>query len=116
MNFVVRCTFRLGGAQERFAIRIPHIEYMIAALPFTRLGGARLIGETGSSAAGMMVVVDVPDRAAAERFIENEPYQMAGLFETVEIERLKVMTEEVLRAELDRERTAAHSGETSSWA
>ena len=107
MDFVVRCTFKPGASQERFAIRVPHIEYMIAALPFTRLGGARLLDEDGSSTVGMMVVVDLPDRAAVERFIENEPYRLAGLFGTVEIEPLKVMTEDVLQVELARERTRA---------
>ena len=114
MSFSIRCTFKPGGARERFAIRVPHIEYMTEALPFTVLGGARLDDEAESDALGMMVVVDLPDRAAVQSFIENEPYRMAGLFETVEIERFKVMTASVLRAELRRERAKMQARGTDS--
>ncbi len=107
MHFAVRCTFRPGGAEERFRVRIAHIEYMTAALPITLIGGARLIDGAASATSGMLVIVDVPDREAAERFITHEPYNEAGLFAVVELEQLKVMTADVLRSELAMEKRKA---------
>ena len=104
MKFIIRATFRPGGAEERFAIRVPHIEYMMAALPFTVVGGPRLTDEEGSSALGLMVVVELPNNAAAQRFIDGEPYRQAGLFQSIEIEPFKHMTSDLLEAELMTER------------
>ena len=34
---------------------------------------------------GSLVVLDVPDRAAAEAWAANDPYARAGLFERVQV-------------------------------
>ena len=108
MSFLIQCRYRPGAAEERFSIRAKHLEYMISALPNTVAGGA-LLDQRGP-AIGMFVVLEVEDRAIAERFISGEPYNAAGLFETVEILRLKLMTPEpepnFLAAELTRQRRA----------
>lgn len=105
MHFIITGTFASPRAEDLVPVRAAHLEYMMTALPFTRVGGARLSDEQGSSLLGLMVVVDLPDRAAAEHFIANEPYRKAGLITTVEIEPLRIMMEEhILRSELDRER------------
>ncbi|WJR75517.1 YciI family protein [Bradyrhizobium sp. NP1] len=108
MSFLIQCRYRTGAAEERFSIRAKHLEHMIAALPTTVAGGA-LLDQRGS-AIGMFVVLEAEDRASAEGFISGEPYNAAGLFETVEIYGLKLMTPEpepnFLEAELVRQRHA----------
>ncbi len=106
MAFVLTCYYRPGAAEARFAHRAEHLDYMIAALPRTIAGGA-LMGEAGD-AIGMLVVLDAPDRAVAERFVADEPYNRAGLFERVELSALRLMSPEpepgFLRRELLAER------------
>jgi uncharacterized protein YciI len=38
---------------------------------------------------GSMLVIDVADRAAAEKLVENDPYNKAGLFAATEIRAWK---------------------------
>jgi len=38
---------------------------------------------------GSLLVIEVADRAEAERLAENDPYRKAGLFERVEIRAWK---------------------------
>ena len=106
MPFAVICTYRPGGDVERFPHRIDHLRYMIAAEPFTVFGGA-LLTDDGQRSTGMIVVLDVPDRAAAEDFVSAEPYARAGLFENVAIRQFRQMTPALtpgfLSEELQRE-------------
>ena len=84
------CRYRPGGAEDRLPLRIPHLEYMIASLPDTVFGGAVLADD--GRALGMEVLLEVPTRAVAERWIAAEPYCAAGLFESVTIDRIRIMT------------------------
>lgn len=88
--WAIRCHYRPGGAEARMAIRLEHIDYMIAALPNTIFGGA-LLDDAGVPV-GMEVILRLPDRAAAESFLAGEPYARAGLFASVVIERVRTMT------------------------
>jgi hypothetical protein len=36
---------------------------------------------------GSVIILDVPDRAALDAFVANDPYQKAGLFARTTIER-----------------------------
>jgi len=36
-----------------------------------------------------MLIIDVADRAAAEKLVENDPYNKAGLFQRIEIRAWK---------------------------
>lgn len=90
-TWLVRCVYRAGGAKERLAIRAEHIRHMLDWLPRTVFGAAMLDGE-GGEPIGMVVALAVDARAEASRFIENEPYAMAGLFATTELVPLVLMT------------------------
>lgn len=112
MPFLIRCLYRPGGAAARLPIRASHIEYMLSALPETVSGGALLDDHGG--AIGMFVLLNTEQRKSAERFIGDEPYSAAGLFETIEITDAKIMTPEpspgFLLAELERQRLDDASG------
>ena len=52
------------------------------------LGGA-LMAEDGKTRTGSVLIINVPDLAAAERFSENEPFRKAGLFSSVKVSRMR---------------------------
>ncbi|MFV3077311.1 YciI family protein [Niveispirillum fermenti] len=51
------------------------------------VAGGMLVSDHGDRTIGSMVILQAPDRAALLRFLEDEPFMAAGLFERVEIER-----------------------------
>ena len=82
MLFALICDDRPDGLETRKATREAHLAHLresgvvVLAGPFLDSGGA----PTGS-----LIVLDVPDRAAAEAWAEADPYAKAGLFERVTI-------------------------------
>jgi uncharacterized protein YciI len=80
--FALICTDKPGALDLRLAQRPAHRDYLgstgvvVHAGPFLRDGAM-----TGS-----LVVIDVPDRAAAQAWAAGDPYALAGLFAEVRIE------------------------------
>src|SRR5438552_19182784 len=72
----------------RAAHRDAHFAYLDEHEDILVLGGATL-AEDGATRLGSVLIINVPDRGAAERFSENEPFRRAGLFERVEITRMR---------------------------
>jgi uncharacterized protein YciI len=91
MAWLVRCSYRPGGARDRLPVRAEHIRHMLAWLPRTVFGAAVLEEATGEPA-GMVVVLAVDSREEAQRFTDSEPYCRAGLFATIELTPLVQMT------------------------
>jgi uncharacterized protein YciI len=48
-----------------------------------KLGGPYL--DDKGEMAGSLIIVDAPDKAAALRFTENDPYVKAGLFSSIDV-------------------------------
>ncbi len=88
MLFVIVCTDKPDHKQVRIDTRPAHLDY---------LGGykdrAVAIGPTlsddGEHMTGSVLIIDFADRKAAEDFAANDPYNKAGLFESVVIRRWK---------------------------
>jgi len=76
------------GAAIRAAARDEHFAYLDRHEDILVLGGA-LLGDDGATRTGSVLIVNVPDRAAAEAFSENEPFRKAGLFSSVKISRMR---------------------------
>jgi hypothetical protein len=82
MLFALICDDRPGALETRKATRAAHLDYIrdtgvvAQAGPFLDAGGAMV---------GSLVILDVPDRAAAEAWAAADPYALAGLFAKVEI-------------------------------
>lgn len=91
MPYLIRCLYRPGGASDRLPIRADHIRHMLAWLPQTVFGAAMLDAK-GEQPAGMVVALSVASHGEAQRFIDTEPYNAAGLFASVEITPLVQMT------------------------
>ena len=98
MLFAIARRDKPGMGDKRAELLAAHAEYQKAFMPADHLrrwtgrrrNGCRQFrlrrrGHHGSSP-GNVLVLDVPDRAAAEAMHANDPYTLGGVFETVIIE------------------------------
>ena len=84
MLFAILCTDKPDHQQVRADNRPAHLAYLEAHASQILLGGP-LPNDDGSAMTGSLLVLDFADRAAAEAFAEGDPYNQAGLFESVAI-------------------------------
>lgn len=84
MLFAIHMIDRPGAAALRSDIADAHREFVGAHLAQMLLGGP-LLADDGKTAVGSLIVMDFDDRASAIDFIAQEPYNQAGLFESVTI-------------------------------
>ena len=86
-------------ADLRSRLQPVHAEYLKPFLPKMVFGGGLVLEGTDTetlgydqtgirSVIGNLMVIDVPDRAAAEAFHNNDPYTQNGMFESAIIERI----------------------------
>lgn len=88
MLYIIYQEDRAEGAAIRAATRDAHFAYLDAHQDILVLGGA-LLADEDATRTGSVLIVNVPDRAAAESFSENEPFRKAGLFSSVKISRMR---------------------------
>jgi uncharacterized protein YciI len=84
MQFAIYCLDKDGHSQTRLDNRPAHVEHLKAHNDHLLLAGP-LLGDDGTSMIGSLLVVDLPDRAAVDRFLAADPYSKAGLFQSVSI-------------------------------
>ena len=72
----------------RAAHRAAHFAYLDDHRDILVLGGA-MLAEDGTTRTGSVLIINVGSREEAERFSANEPFRKAGLFERVEITRMR---------------------------
>ncbi len=72
----------------RAATRDAHFKYLDDHEDILVLGGA-MLADDGKTRTGSVLIINVENLAAAEAFSENEPFRRAGLFERVEISRMR---------------------------
>jgi hypothetical protein len=89
MLFVITAIDKEGSLQLRMATREAHIAY-IKETGVVKLGGPFLNAQ--SEMMGSMILIDVPDLAAARHWQTNDPYAKAGLFQSSELRSWKVAT------------------------
>lgn len=77
------------GSKELREIHKPaHFAYLEKYKDILVLGGA-LLAEEDDARIGSVRILNVPDRATAEPFSENEPLRKAGTFASVKITRMR---------------------------
>ena len=81
--FVLHCVDKPGSLEVRMGAREAHLAYVRERLDVVKLGGPFF--DANGDMAGSLLILDVPDQAAAEAFTRNDPYALAGLFERVEV-------------------------------
>jgi uncharacterized protein len=89
MLYIIYQIDRPDGAPIRAANRAAHFRYLDENTDILVLGGALLAEDVASTRLGSVLIVNVPSKEDAERFSESEPFRKAGLFERVEITRMR---------------------------
>ncbi len=84
MLYVLICDDGPGGLDIRKANRAAHLDYLKDSGVVLQAGA--VLDDDGAMV-GSLLVLDVPDRAAAEAWAANDPYSRAGLFERVSVRR-----------------------------
>jgi len=84
MLFAIRCFDKDGHQEVRKRTRDEHLAYLNGQLDKIRMAGP-LLADDGATPVGSLLLIEVPDRAAAESFAAGDPYAKAGLFDSVEI-------------------------------
>jgi hypothetical protein len=88
MLYIIYQEDRPHGAAVRAANREAHFAYLDKHRDTVVLGGA-LLAEDGTTRTGSVLIINVPDLAAAEAFSREEPFRKAGLFRAVKISRMR---------------------------
>ena len=86
MRFAIMTKDKDGALQIRLDTRDAHLAY-IRDTGVVEMAGPFISAEGAMH--GSLIVLDVTDRAAAEAWAENDPYNKAGLFSKVRIEEWK---------------------------
>lgn len=76
------------SAALRAEHRPVHFAYLEKHKDILVLGGA-MLGDDGETRTGSVLIINVPSRAEADRFSENEPLRKAGTFKSVKISRMR---------------------------
>ncbi|MQX36089.1 YciI family protein [Roseospira navarrensis] len=88
MLFAVYCLDKPNSKDLRLSTRAAHLEHAKAHTDSIRLGGP-LLTDDGEGMVGSLLILDMPDKAAVEAFVRDDPYFQAGLFEAVLIRPFK---------------------------
>lgn len=108
MAFHIFCMDDPAKPGLRQQIRATHLEYMIAHRERILFGGP-IKDADGETSVGSAFALDCPTREEVDTFLDGEPYNRAGLFETVLVRRIAVMVPEAspgfLEEELEREKS-----------
>lgn len=86
MPYAIRTQDKAGSSQVRADNRAAHIEYLTKNKHLLLAAGA-LIDDDGTGGNGGILIIDTDDRKEAEKFINEDPFTKAGLFEKVTITR-----------------------------
>lgn len=84
MYFIIMAEDRPDSLELRMATRPSHLDYA-AAQGCVVLAGPLLTDGKDPTPQGSMLIIDVADRASAEKFAANDPYAVAGLFARLDI-------------------------------
>lgn len=83
MEFVLYCLDKPDNAEARRRARAPHLRFIMGRPEIFRYGGP-LLGPDGQTR-GSLIVLDLPDRAALDRYLAEDPYFTSGLFASVTV-------------------------------
>jgi uncharacterized protein YciI len=77
-----------GSAEIRARVKQAHFDYLEKHKDILVLGGA-MLADDGVARIGSVLILNVPNREAAEAFSANEPLRQAGTFASVKITRMR---------------------------
>ena len=84
MLFAIVCSDKPGSADIRAANRPNHLDYVRAVADQVVVAGPTQTDD-GAAMNGSVLIMEFADLAAAKAFAENDPYNQAGLFDSVSV-------------------------------
>ncbi len=90
MLFSVYAVDKPNSLQTRLDNRQAHLEWAAGFMDKIRIGGP-MLSDDGESMAGSMFVMEYDSLEALRALFENDPYNKAGLFESVTIRPFKAL-------------------------
>ncbi|MFP4126252.1 MAG: YciI family protein [Alphaproteobacteria bacterium] len=84
MPYAIIAQDRPDATEIRRDKRPDHFDYLEANKHLLLAAGAQF-ADDGTTPVGSILLIDVDDRAAAEAFARNDPFNQAGLFESIKI-------------------------------
>ncbi len=88
MLYFIHCTDKPDHHHVRAAARPDHLEYIGGFMDQVFTVGPTLSDDL-EKMTGSVLIMEFRDRRAAEEFADNDPYNKAGLFESVTIKPWK---------------------------
>lgn len=89
MQFLVKAYDGPDMLEKRMAVRPRHLEGM-KALGRQIIAAGGLLDEDGKMK-GSALVMEFPDRDALDKYLENEPYVIEGVWQKIDIETMNVV-------------------------
>ena len=89
MQFLVKAYDGPDMMEKRMAVRPRHLEGM-KALGRQIIAAGGLLDEDGKMK-GSALVMEFPDRDALDKYLENEPYVIEGVWQKIDIEIMNVV-------------------------
>jgi uncharacterized protein YciI len=86
MPYVIVTRDKPNSLSLRTETRAVHLDYLNQHKAKLLAAGG-LIEDDGTGGTGGVIIYDTDERAEAERFIQNDPFTKAGLFESVQVTR-----------------------------
>ena len=84
MMYVITCVDKPDHGAARKENRTAHLAYL-RGVGDTLFAAGPTLTDDASTVTGSVLLVDLPDKQAAETFAADDPYAKAGLFESVTI-------------------------------
>lgn len=85
-TWTIRCVYGESALEKREAALAAHEAYLVAHGRDIRFAGP-MFADDGDTRSGLWLMIEAPDRAAAEAFIAEEGFNRAGMFGEIEIKR-----------------------------
>jgi uncharacterized protein len=86
MQFVIHAHDKTDGVTRRAPLREAHLEYLKQHRQIIVARGP-LLDDMGERTTGSLIMLDVADKAEADAFWAGEPFNRAGVYERVTMER-----------------------------
>ena len=103
MLFLITAVNRPEAAPQRAAARADHLRFLRDARAVCVFGAA--VSDLDDRGIGPLLIVDLPDRPAAEAFIARDPYSAVGGYAEVTIAKLSPRIPEPEPGYFDRQIT-----------
>jgi len=84
MLFAIVCHDKKDHGHVRAENRPAHLEYLKGYADKAYVAGP-MLSDDGENMVGSLLILDVADKTAAEEFAANDPYNKAGLFDSVTV-------------------------------